>query len=258
MTTWNKGKTFLLVTGASRGLGRAFSQELSAGLSPGSTVYLTARCKAGLDETAVELKSDLDVKTFEVDHQRAGVQAYRDMMLGLATDFESAIIVHNAGSIGVSGGLSTVRKCDDKEDIDGYLALNYTSPVLINSAFMTRFADLKRVTVVNISSLCALEPWQTYGHYCAIKAARDMLFSVLAKEEDNVRVLSYSPGPVDTQLVQSVLTDTNLHASIRDGYRKMIEDNTILSPKQSAQKLVEILNADTFKSGQHFDYYDEL
>jgi len=48
---WNEGKTFLLVTGASRGLGQAFSISLGSNLGQGSTIYLTARSEPALIQT---------------------------------------------------------------------------------------------------------------------------------------------------------------------------------------------------------------
>ena len=41
-----------------------------------------------------------------------------------------------------------------------------------------------RKTIINISSLAALQPFVTWGNYCAGKAARDTLFKVLALEEN--------------------------------------------------------------------------
>ena len=41
-----------------------------------------------------------------------------------------------------------------------------------------------RKIVINISSLAALQPFVTWGNYCAGKAARDALFGVLALEEN--------------------------------------------------------------------------
>ena len=40
-------------------------------------------------------------------------------------------------------------------------------------------------TVINISSLAALQPFASWGNYCAGKAARDAMFKVLAVEEDD-------------------------------------------------------------------------
>lgn len=56
------------------------------------------------------------------------------------------------------------------------------------------------IEVINISSLCAVQPFKSWGLYCAGKAGRDMLFKVLAAEEPNVTVLNYAPGPLDNDM----------------------------------------------------------
>lgn len=48
--------------------------------------------------------------------------------------------------------------------------------------------------MVNLSSTLALNAVTNWVLYCTAKAARKMIFSVLAEEEPNVKVLSYSPG----------------------------------------------------------------
>lgn len=73
-------------------------------------------------------------------------------------------------------------------------ALSLTAGVL--QAFPRRLG-LRR-TVVNISSLCALKPFPSWVLYCTGKAARDMMFRVLAEEEPDVRVLNYAPGECPT------------------------------------------------------------
>lgn len=58
-----------------------------------------------------------------------------------------------------------------------------------------------QLVIVNITSLCGIKPFETHGLYCIGKAAREMHFAVLAKEQaaaPKVRVLQYSPGPMDT------------------------------------------------------------
>ena len=49
--------------------------------------------------------------------------------------------------------------------------------------FIFHFPKVSK-TVINISSLAALQPFVTWGNYCAGKAARDALFKVLALEEN--------------------------------------------------------------------------
>lgn len=84
----------------------------------------------------------------------------------------------------------------DLAEVNNYWALNLTSMLCLTSGTLNAFPASPGLskTVVNISSLCALEPFKGWGLYCAGKAARDMLCQVLAVEEPSVRVLSYAPG----------------------------------------------------------------
>ena len=84
----------------------------------------------------------------------------------------------------------------DPTEVTNYWTLNLTSTLCLTSSVLKAFPDspgLSR-TVVNISSICALQPFKGWGLYCTGKAARNMMFQVLAAEEPSVRVLSYGPG----------------------------------------------------------------
>lgn len=99
---------------------------------------------------------------------------------------------------GISGTLVSKGFVDlaDPDEMNSYWALNLTSMLCLTSSILKAFPDspgLSR-TVVNISSLCALQPFKGWTLYCAGKAARNMMFQVLATEEPSVRVLSYAPG----------------------------------------------------------------
>ena len=75
--------------------------------------------------------------------------------------------------------------------------------ILLNAAFMRHISAMSSkvtVKIIHVSSLCALEPFKSWGLYCTGKAGRDMFFRVLAAEYPNIRVLSYAPGPLDTNM----------------------------------------------------------
>ena len=57
-------------------------------------------------------------------------------------------------------------------------------------------------------------------------------------------------------MIEDVIKDANVHHGLKESFSSMIETKTILKPEQSAQKLVEILAENKFKSGDHVDYYD--
>ena len=70
------------------------------------------------------------------------------------------------------------------------------------------------------------------------------------------KVLNYAPGPVHTALIDDVIKDQDVHDGVKEAFTSMIANKTILKPKQSAEKLVQILEENKFKSGDHVDYYD--
>lgn len=84
----------------------------------------------------------------------------------------------------------------DPAEINTYFAFNITSALCLTTAALQAFGKRpgSSRTVVNISSLCALKPFKNWALYCSGKAARDMMFQVLALEEPDVRVLNYAPG----------------------------------------------------------------
>ena len=69
-------------------------------------------------------------------------------------------------------------------------------------------------------------------------------------------VLNYAPGPVHTAMIEDVIKDKDVNHGVKEAFCSMIENKTILKPQQSAEKLVQILEENNFKSGDHIDYYD--
>jgi len=112
------------------------------------------------------------------------------------------------------------------------------------------------ITVVNISSLLALQPFRSLTLYCAGKAARDMFGRVLAAEEPAVRVLSYAPGPLRTDMADDIAANAG-DEELRQMYREGVKEG-FLDCDVSAARLVTILEEGKFASGDHVDYYDEL
>lgn len=89
-----------------------------------------------------------------------------------------------------------VRSFTNKAEVDSYLSCNVSSCLCLTASILQAFPQCpgRRRTVVNISSLCAVQPFSSWVLYCTGKAARDMMFRVLAEEEPDLRVLSYAPG----------------------------------------------------------------
>ncbi|XP_046480483.1 sepiapterin reductase-like [Neodiprion pinetum] len=253
------GKVFLLITGASQGIGRQIAQSFAPLLGNDSLVLLIARNARGLQETADKLPRGLSVHTASVDLSTATAHELKDVInkvLGAAgaMQFEKAIVVHNAASIG-DLTKSTVAMTDFNIWQE-YYNLNVFSPAVLNGVFMEIFNDYSKVLrlVINISSYSAVQPYKFMGYYCSGKAAREMFFKVFAVENPNVNVLNYSPGPVDTDMLHAVHTYTS-EAQDEDT-KNLVKNRPVLTTEQTVIRLLEVLKLQKYKSGSHIDYYN--
>lgn len=95
--------------------------------------------------------------------------------------------------------LSDIAKFEtftNPDEVNSYLSLNVSSPLALTAGILQLCPCRPglRWSVVNLSSMFALQALPSWVLYCTAKAARNMMFSVLAKEQQHVKVLSYSPG----------------------------------------------------------------
>ncbi|EPY87358.1 sepiapterin reductase [Camelus ferus] len=190
------------------------------------------------------------------------VQEQKQEQEQVPPDWASAPTCNFSEYIDVGATLGDVSKgfvdLADSAEVNNYWALNLTSMLCLTSSILKAFPKspgLSR-TVVNISSLCALQPFKGWALYCAGKAARDMLFQVLAAEDPSVRVLSYAPGPLDTDM-QQLARETSVDPDLREKLQELKTKGKLVDCRVSAQKLLSLLQKDKFKSGAHVDFYDE-
>ena len=256
-------KCAVVISGASKGFGRATALEMAKIVGPQSKFFLTARSLSGLEETAKvvrEINRTAVCRVKTIDNEKPSTEAFEELLAQEEGEhFEAALMVHNSGSIGNQG--VSAKSLDSAKELSSYFDSNLTSCFLLNSAFVKRFASVpdKRKVVVQVSSLMAVQPQRTWSLYCTGKAARDMFFRVMAEEEgsDGIRVLNYAPGPMDTQLVNDVLGSASTDSEVKAMFREYKDGGKFLKPEVSAAKLIRIVDGAKFKSGDHADYFDE-
>ncbi|XP_011688811.1 PREDICTED: sepiapterin reductase-like [Wasmannia auropunctata] len=136
--------------------------------------------------------------------------------------------------------------------------LNFFVPTVLNAVVMNTFASKTiKKTIVNITSLFAIQPCAGCSQYASVKAAREMYFKVFALENPDVNVLSYSPGPVDTDMFV-MACDKIADPKSKEMFNEMKESKTVLTTEQTVNRLVQVLKAHKYNSADHVDYYDEL
>jgi len=262
-------KSFILITGASRGFGQTITTCFAQILGQESHFLLLGRDVKGLEATknlVLEFNAGDDEaksKRFTVNSKSLDLVSAKRRDFGElfhdeipANEFQQLIIVHNAGSVG-DVSRSAKQFCDPAEITD-YFTVNMASAIALNSAFMDYAKDVinDRKIVVHITSLCGIKPVKYMALYCAGKAARDMAFQVLAEEEPHLQVLAWSPGPLEgTDMSATVRTETG-DAETRLMFQQLQASNSYVQCDSSANKMIETLLRNDFKSGAHIDYFD--
>jgi sepiapterin reductase len=272
-------KLLLVVTGASRGLGRAiakaFCNDTTTPIQETNEIraFLVARSQTGLQETEEVMlrqtsgREDCNVKVDcsqhvidlgNLDMLDSNLDDLFTEMVKHVLDADRIVFINNAGSLGHLGPcVESPSLADMRANVD----LNITS-ALWTSVRFARFAkesasDTAVTTIVNISSLAAIQAFPTMGIYATGKAARNHYHATLAKElqgsTQNIKVLNYAPGPLETDMATELRSAEDLDADLKSNFQQQLVD-----PDDSATELVKLLAGRDFESGQHIDYYDLL
>lgn len=80
---------------------------------------------------------------------------------------------------------------------------------------------------------------------------------VFALENPDVNVLSYSPGPVETDMFHTVY-ETIANPDTKKKLKRLHETNTVLTTEQTVNRLVKILKEHKYNAGDRVDYFDDI
>lgn len=180
-----------LVTGASSGFGAAFAEQLAA---LGADLLLVARSAGVLEEQASRLSEHYGVSVRPMPTDLADHLSRSELVAQLES-LKVDLLVNNAG-IGSHGPF--VELPVEREI--GQVELNCAAVVELARAVLPGMLERRRGGIINMASTAAYQPTPTMATYGATKAFV-LSFSVALAEEcrgTGVRVLAFSPGPVQT------------------------------------------------------------
>lgn len=253
-------KCLVFVTGASQGIGRCIAMETAKRFLGDLVFALTARSEAKLNETKnaiLKIKPDAVVKTFPLDLKNAQKAHFDDFLQQITplAPFDACFLFHNAGQ---TGDIKNALSLSDLNFWHDYFHLNYFSAIALTISFVEKLKPLsQKIAIINVTSLIGRQPFANFAMYGSGKAARDLYFRVLAKEDPTLLVLNYSPGPVDTDMFNGVIS-TAESEEMRKQFAEMKENKQVLTPEQTVGKLLDLLEKKDFESGAIIDYFDRV
>ena len=189
-----------LVTGASRGIGRAIAISLGG---CGADLILASRSEAELQETADAVRGAGGTATAiitDMDSEAQIVALFERVHEQGALD----ILVNNAG-VGRFGKVVDVAA----EDLDQVMQTNLRGPFLCCREAMKLMVLRASGYIINVSSVVGFKGYPEQAAYAASKHAIMGLTKSLAAEAQahGIRVSAICPGGVDTELVAQARPD---------------------------------------------------
>ncbi len=232
-------KEYALVTGASRGIGKAIATELA---NKGYNLIITCE------------KSEIELKQLEKELLEKGVECLSYCGSIEEKDFQDELFAYiNKLDITIStlinnAAVSSISLLQDMEDdlIEKIISINLKAPILLTKRVIKEMISNKKGKIINISSV-----WGIYGASCesvysATKAGLNIFTKSIAKElaPSNIQVNCVACGLVDTDMNNDI-QEEDLISIIND-----IPANRIAKTKDIAKMVLSILETSDYLTGQ--------
>jgi NAD(P)-dependent dehydrogenase (short-subunit alcohol dehydrogenase family) len=183
-----------LVTGGSRGLGRALAAELAR---RGWRVIIDGRDAASLRAAASQMSLPDAVTAIPGDVADAEHRARLADAVATAGGLDLA--VNNASILGPSPQPSLAEY--PLAMFEAVYAVNTLAPLALLQLLLPHLVS-RQGRVINVSSDAAVEAYAGWGGYGSSKAALDHLTAILAVEQPRLRVYGFDPGDMRTEMQQ--------------------------------------------------------
>lgn len=217
-------KKIFIVTGANRGLGKAFVDALIQNEN-----YFVISISRSMNE---------EQKTYALDHFyfiKADLSENNiDRKLIVLKNLIAKQEVYFINNASVIDPISRIENLED-EAIENTISINIKSPIQITKYLLRHFNENK-LTFVNISTGAASRAISNWSLYCSSKAFVKMFYEVAESEHGQHRFLNIDPGVMNTNMQQSI---RNSDFPDLSNFKHLQEEGKLKSPNDVA---LEILN----------------
>lgn len=237
-----------IVTGTTRGIGRALAKEI---VTRGWRLYTISRALDGVDGLLRNYHCDLRFP----DLVRSVMERLLDEIP--LEQCSRLILINNAGVLAPVDRIENLTN----QQIGMNMHVNVMAPIELISSFISctaRFHGMRRI--INLTSGAARHAYPGWSLYCAGKAAINMITTCVAMEQRSrrrpVTICAVAPGVVDTGMQQVVRHASPDAFPDRDRFVQMQAEGRLLKPDHVADLILDLDRNGQLKSGGIYDLRD--
>lgn len=224
------------ITGASRGLGRAFTE---AALAAGDRVVGVARDITPLDELVDASDGRLVAFSLDVADRRA---VFAGVERAISTFGRLDVVVNNAGGV-VLGMIEELTE----EQARAHMDTNFFGAMWVSQAVVPHLRAQGSGRILQVSSMGSAGGFAATGMYGAGKAALDSMSEALQMEVERfgIKVTILQPGGYQTELFTRGLTQTTEHeayAPLREWLAGLWAESEDFDPARAAEVVLQVVD----------------
>lgn len=194
-----------IVTGASKGIGRAIAEALAA---HGAHVVVSSRKQEAVEEVAEAIQ--------KAGHQASAMACHMGDMEAVSALAKGVIVAHGGVDILVNNAAANpvfgpVEEADEAA-FDKIMNVNVKGPLELAKHCLESMKSRSGGSIINISSIEGISPGQGLGLYSVSKSALIQLTKVMAKEwgVHQIRANVICPGLVKTKFSEALTADERI------------------------------------------------
>lgn len=235
--------TLTILTGTTRGLGAAMSEELAA--RGEHLVTLSRQSSPSL--AALSSKHGSTLTQIEVDLAKSSaVKNAVSLLLPLLKPHTHIRFIHNAG---VVKPIAQTQNLTDLDAINDAFHVNITSAIFLTGQILHHTTHAIDRRIMLISSGAGRNVSSGWAVYCSTKAAMDRFAEAAQLDQGSrARVVSMAPGVIDTPMQETIRATSKDDLPSLERFIGFKQSNQLAAPLAVAQRLLTILESEAFGS----------
>ncbi|NRD76437.1 (S)-benzoin forming benzil reductase [Bacillus sp. BRMEA1] len=241
---------YAIITGASKGLGKAITQRL---ITEGVHVVSVSRTENE------ELKKLAQEKQVYYNHFPCNLSLeneVQEVFMDIAhyifqKNPTEILLINNAGVV------EPIHKvgCMDPTPITRNIQINLIAPIYISNLFLNKAQHTNTVVqIVNITSGAAVRPIDGWSVYCSSKAGLNMFTQTTALEQAELKtphlIIAFNPGIMDTDM-QAVIRSSSTDAFKElERFKAFKENNQLVQAAVVSNALIDLVLSGDAENGK--------